>query len=303
MTVATYVVGDIHGCYSEFMQLIDKIESQDSDARFILVGDIIDRGYEQIEMLEWALVNVNKPDGRFQMIMGNHEYEKIKFFKNCLDYYESEGCQYWYEDHYRFDRVMRDANLSIEKIRDIYQFIKSLPEYIQYECRLGNHKQNYIIVHGDIPRHCLNKDETIRKRAFTEKARHYYGMSGRDLTSEIVWERNECGHPELRKTIVIHGHTPTLLDWIYSRPGMINFLPHDINVDCGITFRKEHKEANLAAIRLEDLEEFYLFEPEPQSLEDDEEDFKAKMIKRPRRKKEDSCDDIFDLDSLFEFPY
>lgn len=284
--MAMYVVGDIHGCYSEFMQLVHKIEKQDDNARFILIGDIVDRGSEQQEMLDWAMQTVNKPDGKFQMILGNHEYEKIGLIKKYLDCYEKTGHEIWGYDRYGFNAVVEEANLSVEKIRDIYQFITTLPVYIQYECKLGNHKQNYIIVHGDIPYYCIKKNETIRKRAFTPKGLFYYALGGHSLISDIVWERNLGGHPKLSKSIVVHGHTPTLETSIYSHPGRINYRPHDINVDCGITFRKFYPAANLAAIRLEDLQEFYLYEPAEESLLlEGEKDYKTEMILRPKKEK------------------
>ena len=39
--MATYVVGDIHGCYDEWIALKDRIEGRDKQAKFILVGDIM----------------------------------------------------------------------------------------------------------------------------------------------------------------------------------------------------------------------------------------------------------------------
>ena len=39
--MGTYVIGDVHGCYTQFMELLERIEKRDSDARFILTGDII----------------------------------------------------------------------------------------------------------------------------------------------------------------------------------------------------------------------------------------------------------------------
>ena len=56
--MATYGVGDIHGCYSKWIKLKEKIEAQDKDARFILVGDILDRGSETVQMLLWCLENI-----------------------------------------------------------------------------------------------------------------------------------------------------------------------------------------------------------------------------------------------------
>ena len=33
--VSTYVIGDVHGCYSQFMELLKRVEERDPNARFI----------------------------------------------------------------------------------------------------------------------------------------------------------------------------------------------------------------------------------------------------------------------------
>ena len=40
--MGTYVIGDIHGCYDELVQMLKVIDFKESD-RLILVGDYIDR--------------------------------------------------------------------------------------------------------------------------------------------------------------------------------------------------------------------------------------------------------------------
>ena len=52
-----YVIGDVHVCYDELMLLLQKIEAKDKDARYIFVGDFIDRG-KQVKLAE----NSNKKD-------------------------------------------------------------------------------------------------------------------------------------------------------------------------------------------------------------------------------------------------
>ena len=70
--MGTYVVGDIHGCFGSWIKLKNKIEKQDSVARFILIGDIVDRGPEVCKMITWARKHITT-DGKYQMILGNHE--------------------------------------------------------------------------------------------------------------------------------------------------------------------------------------------------------------------------------------
>ena len=46
-----YVIGDVHGCYEDFLLLKER---RDPDATIILTGDFLDRGPEVWEMLGWA---------------------------------------------------------------------------------------------------------------------------------------------------------------------------------------------------------------------------------------------------------
>ena len=47
--MGTYVVGDLHGCFDEWIAFKESIEEFDSGAVFFLLGDIIDRGTQENE--------------------------------------------------------------------------------------------------------------------------------------------------------------------------------------------------------------------------------------------------------------
>ena len=102
--MGTYVVGDIHGCYDQWIELKNRIESQDEAAVFILVGDIVDRGPKVMEMIRWAMENVTE-DGKYQMICGNHEREKVEWYGEFLVYQQTHpwaDYRIWREDHFDF---------------------------------------------------------------------------------------------------------------------------------------------------------------------------------------------------------
>lgn len=50
--MSTYVISDIHGCYNEFLLMLDKIHFSHKD-QLILAGDYIDRGTQSYKMLHW----------------------------------------------------------------------------------------------------------------------------------------------------------------------------------------------------------------------------------------------------------
>lgn len=45
-----YVISDIHGCYDQFIELLDLIQLKDSDTLYVL-GDVVDRGPHPIKTL------------------------------------------------------------------------------------------------------------------------------------------------------------------------------------------------------------------------------------------------------------
>ena len=63
----TIVVGDIHGCYDELMDLLEKAKFAEDD-RVVSVGDLITKGPKSREVLE-----VFMTDARFTTVIGNHD--------------------------------------------------------------------------------------------------------------------------------------------------------------------------------------------------------------------------------------
>jgi calcineurin-like phosphoesterase family protein len=67
MKTRTIVVGDIHGCYDELTELLEKAEVGEND-RVVSVGDLITKGPKSREVLELFMT-----DPRFSTVMGNHD--------------------------------------------------------------------------------------------------------------------------------------------------------------------------------------------------------------------------------------
>jgi len=67
----TFIIGDIHGCYDELMQLLRQINIQPEDL-LISVGDIVDRGPKSLET--WQFFR-DRPNSI--VLMGNHERKHL----------------------------------------------------------------------------------------------------------------------------------------------------------------------------------------------------------------------------------
>jgi serine/threonine protein phosphatase 1 len=67
-----FVVGDIHGCFSILQEKLLDIKFDNTVDRLFSVGDLVDRGPESIEVLEW----LKQP--WFHSVKGNHEEMTIQ---------------------------------------------------------------------------------------------------------------------------------------------------------------------------------------------------------------------------------
>lgn len=71
-----YFVGDIHGCYEQLMEALEKIKFNPDVDRLISVGDLVNRGPDSVKCL-----NLLK-ETWFHAVFGNHEDMMIKSFRH-----------------------------------------------------------------------------------------------------------------------------------------------------------------------------------------------------------------------------
>jgi serine/threonine protein phosphatase 1 len=72
------VIGDIHGCYDELQELLDKAALSSAD-EIISVGDIVDRGPEPSRVFEFFMTPPN-----VRVVMGNHERKHVRSSRGDL---------------------------------------------------------------------------------------------------------------------------------------------------------------------------------------------------------------------------
>lgn len=79
------VIGDVHGMGDELVELLEHMGYVDRDGAFthpsrtaVFVGDLIDRGFEQLKSLR--TVKAMTDAGTAKVVMGNHEFNAIAWF-------------------------------------------------------------------------------------------------------------------------------------------------------------------------------------------------------------------------------
>lgn len=80
-----FIIGDIHGCYYTFNNMIEKHWDKEREA-IIQVGDLIDRGKHSSEIVGQAMEMVEEFPDQVTFLKGNHEYEMSKHFRNTSNF-------------------------------------------------------------------------------------------------------------------------------------------------------------------------------------------------------------------------
>ena len=122
MTGRTIVVGDIHGCYDELTDLLEKV-GLGADDRLVSVGDLIVKGEKNREVLELFMA-----DRRFSAVLGNHDRALLRFWQG--EEIRLKGSQ---------KRTRKELKPERERYRD---YLASLPYIID----LGQH----LVVHAGL---------------------------------------------------------------------------------------------------------------------------------------------------------
>lgn len=250
--MCTYAVGDIHGCFDEWQKIKNYIELKDKDAKFILVGDIIDRGPKTFEMLNWAMNNITE-DGKYQMVLGNHEHMKIDWWEREKHYNKSiKSLSKVRTDRYNFLIEAIINNITYAQMDNIIEWFKQLPVYKDINIQ----GQRFIIVHAHMPFLAVESDGITIKNNLDD-----------DTISRIVWDRNADPVRSVKDAIIVNGHNPSIFRecfpfrWKNYEYGKVIVNGNRINIDCGLVYKgaKEFKGiADLAVLKLEDLSVTYL---------------------------------------------
>ena len=181
-----FAIGDVHGHFDKFEALMGHCrrlsETAEEDARFVLLGDYIDRGPSSSEVL--AFLAAAPPN--VQAIRGNHEDLMLR----ALD--QPDDADLWYSNGGLETLVSYIANSAADIPADHIDLVRRLPLFIDDGLRL--------FVHAGID------------------VEDYGARDPRTL----MWTRKYPPDDAVLPRFVVHGHTPTRTRKPDLRPNRLN---------------------------------------------------------------------------------
>ena len=230
-----YIISDIHGCYDEYMDLINKINLKDKDILYIL-GDVVDRGPKPMDVFKDIMNRKN-----VVYLLGNHDflfYEMIKKFDNDLKDKDKKNLSSADIDLY-FAWSESGGKITMNEFKKMSKEEKiALADYIEnaslYE-EIYHDNKHYILTHAGLEN--FDKDKEIGEYEIFD---YIEGRS--DYSKRYIEDEN---------TFFISGHTPTMLINDDRKPHIYKQNGH-IAIDCGCVYG-----GKLAAYCIETQEEFY----------------------------------------------
>ena len=125
--MAVYVMSDIHGLKQRFDNVLKKIAFDAEDTLYIL-GDVIDRGKDGIELLQEIRKHNN-----IHLLMGNHEHMMVEYYDakaqiehDREDYDAYERIDRWNYNHNRPTKKAFEG-LPEEEQAGLLTYLRQLP--------------------------------------------------------------------------------------------------------------------------------------------------------------------------------
>ena len=222
----TYVISNIHGNYSKFTEMLDKISFSDNDIMYVL-GDIVDFGDETMEVVCDLSVRMN-----VYPVIGEHDaraYKMLSGFDKMLKNGGTPSADFisemkaWSENG--GDKTLAAFRALDDEMKE--GVLDYLADMAPYEIAEAGGKK-YLLVHAGI--------------VGFEKGKDLDDYEAEDFYTEPL----DMDKEYFSRTSVVVGHTPT-------ENGRIIRNGKNIAIDCGVA-----NGGKLACLCLENGKEYYV---------------------------------------------
>jgi len=124
--MSTYVIGDVHGCFDQFIRLLKKIDYDNKKDQIILTGDLVNRGPNSLGVLNYCMADKN-----ITSVLGNHDL----YLLYLISINQGKG---------KLKKIVEAENN-----KEIFEWLITRPLLIQTLNKSTNNK--FIVTHAGIP--------------------------------------------------------------------------------------------------------------------------------------------------------
>ncbi len=193
-----YIIGDIHG---EYQMLLDLISKLPNNAKLIFVGDLINRGRESKEVVDFVKKYA------FGIVRGNHEEYLLKYGTIFLEELNNSTISSSIWPYKVISSTLRSYGLlsinsnrviynqkAIEKLKADMEWMASLPIYLELG-QLKGYSSPIVVTHASVGKYWLFKDRF--PEYFT-----YYALNNRYAPSNSSPIFNIYGHEHHNEVVI-----------------------------------------------------------------------------------------------------
>ncbi len=127
--MATYVIGDLQGCFDELQQLLKALDYDINQDRLWFVGDLVNRGPKSLECLRF--VKQLHDQGKAETVLGNHDFHLLAAYSG-LEKFVSKS-----------DTLA--SILEAEDVDELIDWLRQQPLMIKHPL------YNQVMVHAGVP--------------------------------------------------------------------------------------------------------------------------------------------------------
>lgn len=163
------VIGDVHGCYHTLKELVDKIKNKYPGIKIFCVGDLVDRGNNSFEVIEFVVAE------KIQCVIGNHDF---MFYSNMRDPYSLMAKSWNYNGAETTLSSYKDKLNLMDKHLDL---IISSPLFVNLDDCFISHAGISKSLKDKLPENFLSDDAALKN------------ILGKDLFNQnsIIWARGD----------------------------------------------------------------------------------------------------------------